>query len=219
MKRKNNIAAVVLLSGGIDSSLAAALALSQGRQVHALAVDYGQRHKKELLAAQKQAKALGIQSFKRLHFPLNSLAAGSLVDGSKVRQSGVKPGLPKTYVSFRNGVLLSLAAAAADALKVDEIWGGWCLADRSGYPDCRPAFLKAMEKAARLGTSQKKLKVITPLSRMSKKAIIQKGLTLGLDFSKTWTCYLGKAHPCRLCDACRIRALGFKAAGLEDPLR
>jgi 7-cyano-7-deazaguanine synthase len=210
--------AVLLLSGGVDSAVAAAIALKKGMHLHGLAVDYGQRHRRELSASRRLAGAMGLKSYRAVKIPLGSLARGSLVDGKSIRQSGLKPGKPDTYVSFRNGVLLSLAAAAADSLDATQIWGGWCLADRAGYPDCRPAFLKAMQNAARLGTARRDLKIVAPLARLDKAGILKKGRQLGVDFSMTWTCYLGSRHPCRRCDACRLRAEGFKKAGIKDPL-
>jgi 7-cyano-7-deazaguanine synthase len=210
--------AVILLSGGVDSAVAAALAKSKGRRLHGLAVDYGQRHRRELKASRRLALKMKFSSYRQVKVPLGDVAKGSLVDGKAIRQGGIKPGKPSTYVSFRNGVLLSLAGAAADSLDAGEIWGGWCLADRGGYPDCRPAFLKAMQQALRLGTARPGLKIVVPLAAKSKAATVRLGKKLGVDFSLTWTCYLGGKIPCRRCDACRLRSAGFLKAGISDPL-
>lgn len=219
--------AVVLLSGGMDSAVAAALARARGRRCLGLAVDYGQRHRRELACAAWQARALGLEGLRRLRLPLGALAQGALVDGGAVNRAGLKRGRPSTYVSFRNGVLLAAAASLAEAWGAEEVWGGWCATDQAGYPDCRPAFLRAFERAVAAGTwagaRGRRLRILAPLGRSSKEAIVRLGLRLGVDFRRTWTCYapLGagrSVRPCRCCDACRLRARGFARAGQADPL-
>jgi 7-cyano-7-deazaguanine synthase len=218
-----NKAAVVLLSGGMDSAVAAAQAKAQGRRLTALTLSYGQRHLRELRAASAQARALGISRHQVLRIPLEKVASGALVDGSAIRRTAARSkAIPSTYVSFRNGVFLSLALSFAESLGAGEVWGGWCETDHAGYPDCRPAFFRAMEKAAALGTGAgsrgKRLKIVAPLAGLDKAATVGLGKALGVDFALTWTCYLGLARPCRRCDACRLRAEGFLKAGVADPL-
>jgi 7-cyano-7-deazaguanine synthase len=211
IKNKKN-KAVILLSGGMDSAVAAALAASRGRILLALAVDYGQNHKQELNFARIQATRLGCVDFKKIKVPLKQLAGGALLGKGKIRQSGLKSKkLPATYVNFRNGILLALAASWAEASGAEEIWGGWCESDFNGYPDCRPVFLKAFEKAILAGTRKKNIKILTPLTGLNKPEIALKGKCLGVDFTKTWSCYapLVNKKPCGLCDACRLRKRGL----------
>lgn len=205
--------AIVLLSGGLDSRVALQLALRQGRKVLALSIDYGQRHRMELAHARAQARRAGIEQL-TLRLPLQGLASGALLSGPKPRQSGLKPGKPSTYVSFRNGIFLSLAFALAEARGAQEIWGGWCGDDFGGYPDCRADFFAAMQKAGRLGSwagrEGRAAKIKAPLARKSKVQVLGLALKWGLDPRQTWSCYSPKgAQPCRLCDACRLRARAF----------
>ena len=216
--------AILLLSGGLDSAVAGALAVSRKRQLIALSFDYGQRHKVELSRAKAQAKALKIKRHVIVRLPLAGLASGALVDGGKVNQGGPKKGKPSTYVSFRNGVFLALAASLAEAEGAREIWGGWCGADFGGYPDCRADFFEAMNRAIRLGSWSgrrgKAVKIVAPLGRLSKASTLRLGKKLGVDFSRTWTCYAPlKGKACAKCDACRGRAAGFKDAKIQDSLR
>lgn len=212
---------VVLLSGGLDSSVAGAVARAQGRELHALSFSYGQRHSRELSLARSQAKALGCASHRVLSLPLSQVASGSLLKGQKARP-GAGRGVPATYVSFRNGIFLALAFAWAETLGAEEVWGGWCRTDHRGYPDCRLPFFRAFEKAARLGTAAGsrggRLKVVAPLAGLSKAETVRLGLSLGVDLGKTHTCYAGASRPCGRCDACRLRAQGFRQAGQMDPL-
>lgn len=216
--------AVILLSGGMDSAITAALARAQGRRCAGLAIDYGQRHRQELRAARWQARKLGFERFTVLRLPLGAIAAGALVDGGAIRQSGVKAGRPSTYVSFRNGVFLAAAASLAEAWGADEIWGGWCYSDQGGYPDCTPAFFRRFAAAVDAGTwagrRGLRLRIEAPLGRMSKAASLRLAQALGVDLAHTWTCYKPGAggRPCGRCDACRLRAGGFKALHLKDPL-
>jgi 7-cyano-7-deazaguanine synthase len=216
--------AVVLLSGGLDSAVAAALAKSKGRSLAALSFDYGQRHRIELKRARAVARRLGVKRHHILRLPLRAVASGALVDGSRLNKSGVKKGRPSSYVSFRNGVFLSLAASLAEAEGAGEIWGGWCGSDFGGYPDCRADFFAAMNKLIRLGSwagrKGRGAKVLAPLAHKSKAETLRLGIKLGLDLGMTWSCYAPKAgKPCGLCDACRVRRKGFKEAGLIDAQR
>jgi len=230
--------AVVLLSGGMDSAIAAAAAKAKGRRLFGLSLRYGQRHAVELLCARRQAKLLGFERHVVLTLPLAPIAAGALVDGGALNTRGakgaVKGAQPKTYVSFRNGVFLAAAASWAEALGAAEVWGGWCFTDHAGYPDCTPAFFRAFERVVRAGTWAGRrgglFRIHAPLGRLDKAASVRLGLRLGVDFAHTWTCYQpGLKHgsrsgpfssntPCGRCDACRLRAEGFERAGIPDPL-
>jgi 7-cyano-7-deazaguanine synthase len=213
--------AVLLLSGGLDSAVAGALARQKKRQICALSFDYGQRHRVELKSAKAQARDLGLHSHLVLRLPLQAVASGALVDGSRINRGGLMPGKPSTYVSFRNGVFLSLAAAYAEAQGAREIWGGWCGEDFGGYPDCRTDFFAAMNRAIALGSwagrQGRAIRIVAPLAHKSKAATLRLGQRLGVDFKHTWTCYAPRAgRACGSCDACRTRALGFKNAKLGD---
>jgi 7-cyano-7-deazaguanine synthase len=219
------VKAVLLLSGGMDSAIAGAVARAKGRELTGLSIHYGQRHAKELVAARWQAKRLKLKRHITLKLPLGAIASGSLVDGGKINQGGVKKGKPATYVSFRNGVFLAAAASLAEAVGASEIWGGWCFTDHAGYPDCTPKFFRAFEKAVHAGSwagrEGSRLRIQAPLGRLSKQAGIRLGLKLGVDFGHTWTCYqpTRSGRSCGLCDACRLRAGGYAAAHLKDPLK
>lgn len=211
----------------MDSAVVAAAARAQGRALYALSLHYGQRHARELAAARWQARRLGVLRHVTLRLPLKPIAAGSLVDGGAIRDSGIKPGRPGTYVSFRNGVFLAAAASFAETVGAEEVWGGWCFMDQAGYPDCTPAFFRAFERAVSAGTwagrRRKAFRIVAPLGRLDKAATLRLGLELGVDFAHTWTCYQpqsqsGRIRPCGRCDACRLRRDGFAKAGLSDPL-
>jgi 7-cyano-7-deazaguanine synthase len=217
----NRTKVVVLLSGGLDSSVVAALAKSCGREIVALSIDYGQSHAIELKKAKQQARLLGLKEQLSLKLPLDQIASGALVDGSRLNTKGLKTGKPSSYVSFRNGVFLALAASLAEARGAEEIWGGWCGEDFGGYPDCRADFFEAMNEAIRLGSwagrRGKPVRIVAPLASLSKAETLKLGLSLGVDFKNTWTCYAPKrGRACQKCDACRVRARGFKAAKLMD---
>jgi 7-cyano-7-deazaguanine synthase len=220
--QKKPARAVVLLSGGMDSALVLALARQQGRECHALSLDYGQCHARELRSARQQASIQGCASHRVLRLPLKQVAQGALLTPGAKGLATAKGRKPAAYVSFRNGVFLSLAFSLAEALGAKEVWGGWCETDAAGYPDCRPSFLEAFAKAAALGTrageARRAVALRSPLTGLDKAAIIRQGAGLGLDFSRTHTCYAGASRPCGACDACRLRAQGFKAAGMTDPL-
>jgi 7-cyano-7-deazaguanine synthase len=217
--------AVLLFSGGMDSAVVAADARRRGRKLFGLTIDYGQSHSAEIACARRQAKALGFERHVVLKLPLGAVASGALVDGSAINTQGPSRGKPSTYVSFRNGVFLAAAASWAEAVEAREIWGGWCFTDQAGYPDCRPEFFRAFEAAVRSGTWAGKkgrpFRIVAPLGRLDKAATVRLGLRLGVDFGSTWTCYKPVAkgrRPCGVCDACRLRAEGFQAARVLDPL-
>jgi 7-cyano-7-deazaguanine synthase len=221
-------AAVVLLSGGLDSATAAAWARHEGYRLSALSCDYGQRHRVELAAARDVAAALGIADHVVLPLDLAAFGGSALVDPAipvpKDRSdTALAQGIPSTYVPARNTVFLSLALAMAETRGADAIVLGVNAIDYSGYPDCRPGFLAAFAEVARLGTKAgvegQPIEIVAPLVTLSKAEIIALGLSLGLDYRLTTSCYDPDAdgRPCGHCDSCLIRAAGFRAAGVPDP--
>lgn len=221
--------AVVLLSGGLDSATTAAIALSQGFQVHALSIDYGQRHRFELTSARRVADSLKIQDHKLVSIDLASLGGSALTADIEVPQgrSGeeMSAGIPVTYVPARNTVMLSLALGFAEVLGAADIFVGVNAVDYSGYPDCRPEFIVAFEQLANLATKAgvegaTKFSIHAPLIQMTKAEIIRQGMELGVDYGLTHTCYSPNEAgiACGKCDACQLRKQGLPSAGLEDPI-
>ena len=218
--------AVVLLSGGLDSATALALATRDGFACHALSVNYGQRHQAELAAAKHIASALGARQHRVLALNLQSFGGSALTDSSiDVPTDGAARGIPITYVPARNTIFLALALAWAEVLDASAIFIGANAVDYSGYPDCRPEYLQAFEAMANLATRAavegNPLRIHAPLVRMTKAQIILAGIDAGVDFRLTVSCYQADAagSACGVCDACRIRRAGFAAAGTPDPTR
>ena len=216
--------AVVLLSGGLDTATALALAIRDGYECHTLSVNYGQRHQAELAAAQRIADMLGTRQHRVIALNLQTFGGSSLTDPSiDVPTEGAAGGIPITYVPARNTIFLSLALAWAEVLGAQAIVIGANAVDYSGYPDCRPDYLKAYEAMANLATRAavegNRLEIHAPLIRMTKAQIILAGIEAGVDFSLTVSCYQADASggACGACDACRIRRAGFAAAGVHDP--
>ncbi len=225
--------AVVLCSGGMDSAVTMAIARAEGYTVHALTFDYGQRHRVELRAARRVARALGAARHlvKRIDLTAAGGFGGSVLTGPgrvphRRSRTGVAAAIPPTYVPARNLIFLSLAVAWAEILGAADIFIGVNAIDYSGYPDCRPEFIRAFQRTARLATkagaqNHVEIRVHTPVIRMTKAQIVRKGLALGLDFSLTHSCYdpdtWGRA--CGKCDACRLRLKGFREAGTKDPAK
>jgi len=223
MNQSNEKNAVVLLSGGLDSATVLAVASARGYRCHALSVDYGQRHRSELLAAQNLADAMSAK-LKTVNLNLRTFGGSALTDDIDVPiEEG--DGIPVTYVPARNTIMLSLALAWAEVLGAGDIFIGVNAVDYSGYPDCRPEFINAFEEMANLATKASvvghRLTIHTPLIDLSKADIISEGMKLGVDYSMTVSCYQadGEGRACGVCDSCRIRAAGFKAAGVSDPTR
>ena len=221
--------AVVLVSGGMDSAVVLAIAREAGFDVHALSVRYGQRHTSELDAASRVAAALGAVAHKTVTVDLRSIGGSSLTadidvptddDGHEI---GV--GIPSTYVPARNTIMLSVALGWAEVLGATDLFCGVNAVDYSGYPDCRPEFIEAFERlanlATRAGVEGAGIRVHAPLIDMGKDEIVHEGLRLGVDFGQTVSCYRADAQgrACGHCDACRLRAAGFAAAGVPDPTR
>jgi len=215
---------VVLVSGGLDSATALALARAQGFICHALSVDYGQRHAAELAAARQVAAAAGCEH-RLMRVDLAAIGGSALTDPAIAVPEVPGRGIPVTYVPARNTLLLSLALAWAEVLRARDIFVGVNVLDSSGYPDCRPEFIAAFEALARLATKAgvegEPCHIHTPLIAMSKAEIIGAGARLGLDYACTVSCYQADAagRACGRCDSCRLRAAGFSAAGIADPTR
>ncbi len=219
--------AVVLLSGGLDSYTAAAVAKRDGFELFALTINYGQRHAQELAAARKVAAALGVARQIELDFDLTRIGGSALTsDQIEVpKDQPIDPAvIPSTYVPARNTIFLSVAMGWAEVLGSTDIFIGVNALDYSGYPDCRPEFIEAFEAMARLatraGVEGRSLRIHTPLITLSKADIIRLGLSLGLDYGLTHSCYdpLPDGRACGHCDSCRLRATGFADAGATDPL-
>ncbi|WP_295361622.1 7-cyano-7-deazaguanine synthase QueC [Arenimonas sp.] len=215
--------AVVLVSGGMDSAVVLAIAREQGFDCHALSVAYGQRHTSELAAASELAQSVGAVH-KVVNVDLRSIGGSALTADIDVPEAGGE-GIPVTYVPARNTIMLSIALGWAEVLGADDLFCGVNAVDYSGYPDCRPEFIEAFERlanvATKAGVEGHGLKVHAPLLRMSKADIAREGARLGVDFARTVSCYQadGQGRACGRCDACRLRAEGFAAAGLPDPTR
>ncbi|MEW6067937.1 MAG: 7-cyano-7-deazaguanine synthase QueC [Nitrospirota bacterium] len=222
--------AVILLSGGIDSSTTLAFAKSQGYELYALSFDYHQRHKRELDSARMVASALGVKKHLIIRFDLREIGGSALTSDIEVpkklrtQNPEFRIQIPVTYVPARNTIFLSFALAWAEVLEAEDIFIGANAIDYSGYPDCRPEFLKAFEDMANLATKvsvegKMKFKINAPLISMKKAEIIKLGIKLGLDYSLTWSCYDPQhGEPCNLCDSCLIREKGFQEAGIKDHL-
>lgn len=229
MKPSLDRPAVVLLSGGLDSATTAAIARQEGYSLHALSVDYGQRHRFELAAANRVALAMGVRRHVVVPVGLAQFGGSSLTANIAVAKDrdvqAMSHGIPSTYVPARNTVLLSLALAYAETVGAADIFLGVNAVDYSGYPDCRPEFLEAFAKLANLATKagvegQLNFTIHAPLVCMTKAQIVRRGTELGVDYSLTHTCYDPNTSgvSCGRCDACQLRRKGFAEAGLTDPL-
>ena len=228
--------AVVLLSGGLDSTTALAWARDRGFECTTLAVDYGQRHRVELEAARRVAAALGVRDHRQVSVDLRAIGGSALTAdlpvpkaldapaGGSATEAGA-PAIPVTYVPARNSVFLSLALGLAETLGATELVAGMNVLDYSGYPDCRPAFVRAFESlatvATRAGVEGTRFTVHTPLMQLDKAGIIRLGRSLGVDYALTHSCYdpAPTGEACGACDSCRLRAKGFREAGVPDPTR
>ena len=216
---------VVLLSGGLDSATALALAREQGFDCRTLAVAYGQRHSAELTAAAAISRALGATEHRVMHVDLAGIGGSALTDPALAVPESGGPGIPVTYVPARNTVFLALALGWAEVLGAREIHIGVNAVDYSGYPDCRPEFIAAFESLAQLATKAavegESLRVVAPLLSLTKAQIIAAGASHGVDFSLTVSCYQADSagRACGICDACRLRRQGFRDAAVTDPTR
>ena len=222
--------AVILLSGGIDSATAAAIAKQQGLELNALSFCYGQRHERELESARKVASFLQVQSHRIIEFDLRAIGGSALTDRIEVpkgrSETEIGQGIPVTYVPARNTIFLSFGLALAERIGSQDIFFGANQLDYSGYPDCREEYIRAFEQMANLATKagvegKSRVKIHAPLLRMTKAEIISTGLKLGLDYGLTWSCYdpLHDDRACGRCDSCQPRLKGFEVAGAVDPIR
>lgn len=215
---------VLLLSGGLDSATCLALASNAGARVLALTIDYNQRHRRELEAADELARRYGVERHIRLPLDLRGFGGSALTDDIDVPKAGVGPGIPVTYVPARNTIFLSVALGWAEAAGGSDLLIGVNALDYSGYPDCRPEFVAAFEAMANLATKAgvegtARYRVHTPLLQLSKAGIVQAAADAGLDMGLTWSCYdpTDDGRHCGGCDSCRLRRKGFAEAGVPDP--
>lgn len=217
--------AVVLVSGGLDSATVLAQATAAGYECYALAFDYGQRHCAELVAAKRVAQSNGAKEFKTITLDLSSIGGSALTDMNIDVPDAGAIGIPVTYVPARNTVFLSIALGWAEVLDADDIFIGVNAVDYSGYPDCRPAFIEAFETlanvATKAGVEGHGMQIHTPLMKLSKADIIKLGVSLGVDYGQTVSCYKANndGEACGRCDSCHLRREGFEQAGVGDPTR
>ena len=220
--------AVVLFSGGLDSTTVLAMAHRDGEDLYALTFDYGQRHRREIASARKLAALYGVVEHKILRIDLDQIGGSSLTADVPLPESRdldtISADIPSTYVPFRNSILLSLATAYAEVVGADLILAGMNSLDYSGYPDCRPEYLDAFNRLIRLGTKAcvqdgRQIEVRAPLLYWDKARIVQEGMRLGVPYELTWSCYRGDDLSCGVCDSCQLRLKGFREAGFADPLR
>lgn len=213
-----------MLSGGLDSATALAVARGAGFDCHTLALDYGQRHRSELAAAERVSRHLGAVGHRLVRVDLRAIGGSALTDEIEVPEAGGE-GIPVTYVPARNSILLSIALGLAETLEASRIFIGVNALDYSGYPDCRPAFIAAFEDlanvATKITTEGHRIRIETPLIHLSKAEIIQLGTRLGVDYGMTVSCYQAdpEGRACGRCDSCALRRQGFSQAGLPDPTR
>ncbi len=219
--------AVVLLSGGLDSATTAAIARSEGYDLYAISFDYGQRHSRELESARLVAASLHVKDHLLISFDLRGMGGSALTDDINVPldrdTDNMAESIPITYVPARNTIFLSFALGYAETIGAYDIFIGVSEVDYSGYPDCRQEYIEAFERMANLATKAGvegtgRFRIHAPLIALTKAEAVRRGLELGLDYSLTWSCYLGGEKPCGKCDSCRLRLAAFEATGTVDPL-
>jgi 7-cyano-7-deazaguanine synthase len=221
--------AVVLLSGGLDSTTIAAMAKAAGKEIYALSFDYGQQHNKELTCATEIGKSLNVARHEIMQLPLGALGGSALTDASIAVEDAPTDGtigqaIPSTYVPARNTVFISFALAYAEVVGADEIHLGVNAMDYSGYPDCRPEYIAAFQKVADLATKQGVEgtgggpRLVTPLIAMTKADIVRAGVAANAPLHLTWSCYRGETSACGTCESCALRLKGFAEAGVDDPI-
>ena len=212
------IKAVVLTSGGLDSATVLAMAASRGRECYALSFDYGQRHRAELLAADRVSKSVPGTVHKVVSLDLSSIGGSALTDTDIAVPTSPTEGIPVTYVPARNTVFLSIALGWAEVLDAQEIYIGVNAVDYSGYPDCRPSYYKAMNELIKQGTKCGDIEVVTPIIQMEKPEIIQTGLDLQAPIHWSWSCYARGDKACGVCDSCALRLRAFQRLNMKDPI-
>ena len=217
--------AVILVSGGLDSTTVLSMAMDQGYECYTLSFDYGQRHRSELEAAQRVSRAMAVKEHKVVRLDLGTIGGSALTDVTIAVPESETEGIPVTYVPARNTVFLSIALGWAEVLGANDIFLGVNAVDYSGYPDCRPQYIAAFETMANLATKAtvegQNLSIHAPLINMTKAEIVQAGMALGVDYSQTVSCYQASLDglACGKCDSCRLRQQGFIEAGVKDPTR
>ena len=217
--------AVILISGGLHSTTVLAMAQAQGYDCYTLSFDYGQRHRSELVSAERTAQSMGATEHKVVSLDLGTIGGPALTDSSIAIPETLEEGIPVTYVPARNTVFMAIALGWAEVLGAQDIFIGVNAVDYSGYPDCRPEFVQAFEDMANLATKAgvegKRLRIQAPLMDMTKAQIVERGTELGVDYSLSVSCYQADADglACGKCDSCRLRRIGFEEAGLSDPTR
>ncbi len=218
--------AVVLLSGGLDSSTVLYQAKADGYECYALSFDYQQRHRRELNSAEAIARCAGVKEYQVVNFDLRQWGGSALTDDIDLPENRsldeMSENIPITYVPARNTIFLSFGLSYAEATGAERVYVGVNALDYSGYPDCRPDYIQAMQQVFNLGTKQGRegqaIEIVTPLINLKKTAIIELGNQLGVPWEKTWSCYAGGAAACGTCDSCLLRLAGFAELGLQDPL-
>lgn len=220
--------AIILLSGGLDSATVLGMVLDAGKECHAVAFDYGQRHKRELGSAVRvvdhyRTRYPALRALSVIGISGLGLSSSALTSDIAVPTGTPEGEIPVTYVPARNSVFLAIGTAIAEATGADEVHTGFNAVDYSGYPDCREEYARAMERALALGTKRgiegNPIRVVTPIIRWSKEDIVRKALRIGVPLKHTWSCYAGLPEPCGVCDSCVIRARAFAVVGAEDPSR
>ena len=219
---------VTLLSGGLDSATAAAMARAEGYEIYALTIAYGQRHAREIDSARAVAATVGVVEHKIVDITLREIGGSALTADIQVpvgrSADEMRTGIPMTYVPARNTIFLSVALGYAEVVGAEVLVAGMNQLDYSGYPDCREEYLHVFETLANLATragveGTSRFRIWAPLLHMSKAEIIRTGLSLGVDYAATWSCYLGGETACGVCDSCRLRRCGFAQVGIDDPIR
>ena len=214
--------AVCIISGGMDSALSAKIAQNEGYEIIALHFNYGQRtEQKELACFRKVAADVEASESYEIDLPFfEQIGASALTDKSiEVPTGGIEEGVPVTYVPFRNGIFLSIAASVAEKHGAEALFIGVVEEDSSGYPDCRESYIEQMQKAINMGTKEEtRLRIEMPLVNLNKSEIVQKALALNVPLESTWSCYKSEDEACGLCDSCRLRLSGFERAGVKDPI-
>ena len=222
--RKEKVKGIVLLSGGLDSATVAWFAKKECDELYAITFDYGQTHKREINCADILGDELGVERHLLFKLPLYAIGGSSLVGNGSIPKEGLTRGIPSTWVPQRNSIFLAIAFSWAEVVGADRIYAGMNSIDYSGYPDCRPEFIKAINTALNLASKRfvetgRGITIVTPLMNLSKKRIVSWGIELGVPYQKTTSCYSGEEEACGSCDSCRLRLAAFKSLEVIDPIK